>query len=262
VFEVASTPTPASAPVVIVPAPTLGTSYLSICSRHLPPSLTLCCIIVLSVPLGRADLTGCPEIFSSAEPIKDRKSIFVAHYARCTTLFQVKQCIAKLKTDRKIAAATHNITAYRLKNGQADRDDDGETGAGDKLFALLQRRSLTDVFVMVGGDAPLFPHALPTILCCCCVALTFSAAACVRSARAGTAASIWGRIGSGTFRTASKTCSTLAPNTAHSPLPNLRNKIYEPHFFFILTPLFYQTSFFHLILCFSALSFFTPLFQA
>lgn len=59
----------------------------------------------------------------------------------------------QLVQNRKIANATHNITAYRIvqNNGVTlqDSDDDGEAQAGGRLLHLLQILGLENVMVIV-----------------------------------------------------------------------------------------------------------------
>ncbi|KFM61569.1 Protein IMPACT-A, partial [Stegodyphus mimosarum] len=88
------------------------------------------------------------------EPIIDRKSVFQAHVARVVSTKQVKQVLDKLKENRKIAIATHNIYAYRIARGKTgtfiqDCEDDGETKAGSVLLHLLQILDVQDVLVVV-----------------------------------------------------------------------------------------------------------------
>ncbi|KAH3767026.1 UPF0029 family protein [Pelomyxa schiedti] len=88
-----------------------------------------------------------------SEPILDRKSKFIAHAARISDSSQVQEFIQVLKSDKSIATATHNVVAHRvlLPNGQLDiqGNDDGETGASNKLIWLLDQRKETDIVVMV-----------------------------------------------------------------------------------------------------------------
>ncbi|SAL96708.1 hypothetical protein [Absidia glauca] len=93
-----------------------------------------------------------PSIFSS-EPLVDRKSTFVAHVASVDSANQVDQVRRALLANKKIAKATHNITAYRI-NLPGDRilqdnDDDGETAAGGRLMHLLQILNVKNVVVVV-----------------------------------------------------------------------------------------------------------------
>jgi putative IMPACT (imprinted ancient) family translation regulator len=100
-----------------------------------------------------------PEIVHGA-PVVDRKSKFVAHAAIVHTRADVDAVIDALTSDKRIATATHNISAYRIAlAGQTrvdgtvridqERDDDGETGAGDKLLFLLKQRGEVEVVVVV-----------------------------------------------------------------------------------------------------------------
>jgi putative IMPACT (imprinted ancient) family translation regulator len=76
-----------------------------------------------------------PNIFTS-EALLDRKSTFVAHIAQVNNVHEVKIVVAHLLQNKKIAKATHNILAYRIKmpDGKVlqDNDDDGESAAGGK----------------------------------------------------------------------------------------------------------------------------------
>lgn len=88
------------------------------------------------------------------EPLVDRRSVFQAHVARVDCLDHVNQVIDSLKSNKKIATATHNISAYRLSGGPhntciQDSDDDGETHAGGRLLHLLQILDVKDVVVVV-----------------------------------------------------------------------------------------------------------------
>ncbi|XP_064611142.1 protein IMPACT-like isoform X2 [Liolophura sinensis] len=103
---------------------------------------------------GQDQLYTCPEI-KHGEPLSDRKSKFMAHLAPVIHVSQVKIVLDKLKEDRKIAAATHNIFAYRICRGDDPSrfhmgcEDDGETKAGSRLLHLLQTVDARDVIVVV-----------------------------------------------------------------------------------------------------------------
>ncbi|KAI8325862.1 UPF0029-domain-containing protein [Martensiomyces pterosporus] len=79
--------------------------------------------------------------------------VFVAHVARVRSGMDVAAVRDALMRDKKIAQATHNILAYRirLENGSIcqDNDDDGETAAGKRLAHLLQLVEAEDVVVVV-----------------------------------------------------------------------------------------------------------------
>eukprot|EP00112_Aurelia_sp_Birch-Aquarium-sp1_P005689 Seg1646.9 transcript_id=Seg1646.9/GoldUCD/mRNA.D3Y31 product="Protein IMPACT" protein_id=Seg1646.9/GoldUCD/D3Y31 len=94
-----------------------------------------------------------PEIVSG-EPIIDRKSIFQAHVAQVLSEGQVKQVIVKLKENRKVARASHNIMAYRIEGSREgtflqDNDDDGENEAGGRLMHLLRILDARNIVVVV-----------------------------------------------------------------------------------------------------------------
>ena len=58
-----------------------------------------------------------------------------------------------LDTDKKVAKATHNITAHRIQSDNGvtfqDCDDDGETAAGGRLLHLMQLTDVWNVMVVV-----------------------------------------------------------------------------------------------------------------
>lgn len=95
----------------------------------------------------------CPLI-TSAEPFSDRKSTFQGHAATVTSVKQVKQVLAKLCENRKIAQATHNMYAYRIYNEETkmwlqDCEDDGEDHAGGRVMHLLQILDVKNVVVVI-----------------------------------------------------------------------------------------------------------------
>ena len=58
-----------------------------------------------------------------------------------------------LRSNKKVARATHNMLAYRFVDERgvcvADNDDDGESSSGAKLAALLELTGATNVLVVV-----------------------------------------------------------------------------------------------------------------
>ncbi|KAK2465968.1 hypothetical protein APHAL10511_001609 [Amanita phalloides] len=85
-----------------------------------------------------------------AEPIVDRKSVFVGRACRITDASQVPQIISALRSDKHIARAAHpTIWAYRCRARNTDHDDDGEKAAGGRLAHLLQIMQLDNVLVVV-----------------------------------------------------------------------------------------------------------------
>lgn len=88
------------------------------------------------------------------EPFTEKRSTFQAHLAPVKNANDVEAVMDALLRNRKIAAATHNIMAYRIsmpiKNTVLqDHDDDGETAAGGRLLHLLQIVDALDVVVVV-----------------------------------------------------------------------------------------------------------------
>ncbi|GAA6061762.1 hypothetical protein JCM10212_000742 [Sporobolomyces blumeae] len=94
----------------------------------------------------------CPEIVS-AEPLVDRKSVFVGHVARVQSVEQVDAVMSELLSNNRVARATHNISAYQFVSGDgirhSDNDDDGETAAGSRLAHLLELLDVQNVLVVV-----------------------------------------------------------------------------------------------------------------
>ena len=82
-----------------------------------------------------------------SEVVTEKKSVFVARAVPVTSIDQAKRYLAHLlATDKKVAKATHNITAWRIRgeNGiqYQDCDDDGETAAGGRVLHLLELMGL------------------------------------------------------------------------------------------------------------------------
>ncbi|EGC46975.1 conserved hypothetical protein [Histoplasma capsulatum var. duboisii H88] len=106
-----------------------------------------------------------PPDWVVSEPVTEKKSVFIARVARVQSTETAKKYLDYLLgTEKKIAAATHNITAWRIKQkpGQGpngvpsgeetifqDFDDDGETAAGGRLLHLMQLMDVWDVVVVV-----------------------------------------------------------------------------------------------------------------
>ncbi|XP_075529578.1 protein IMPACT-B-like [Dermacentor variabilis] len=87
--------------------------------------------------------------------LEDRRSIFQGHLAEVHSVREVEQVLDELKTNKKIAEATHNIWAYRLLQAEPrtvlckDSEDDGETYAGNRLLHLLDILDVTNVLIVV-----------------------------------------------------------------------------------------------------------------
>lgn len=96
------------------------------------------------------------------ESVVDRKSVFQGHCAAINRVDQVEQFLSKLKENKKIENAFHNMWAYRVDKSDPnariagksasivqDCDDDGEQAAGGRLLTLLQILNVVNVMVVV-----------------------------------------------------------------------------------------------------------------
>lgn len=109
--------------------------------------------------VGDADLGPAPD-WTLSEPTTELKSTFLARCCRATSPDEAARAVAHLlATDRRARAATHNISAWRIRGGGGggrgggvtyqDSDDDGETAAGARVLRLMQLMDLWDVVVVV-----------------------------------------------------------------------------------------------------------------
>eukprot|EP00468_Gymnochlora_sp_CCMP2014_P003076 CAMPEP_0167758252 /NCGR_PEP_ID=MMETSP0110_2-20121227/10367_1 /TAXON_ID=629695 /ORGANISM="Gymnochlora sp., Strain CCMP2014" /LENGTH=576 /DNA_ID=CAMNT_0007644511 /DNA_START=116 /DNA_END=1842 /DNA_ORIENTATION=+ len=89
----------------------------------------------------------------SGDPFTDRKSTFQAHLVAVKSKSDVEAAMNLLLQNRKIARATHNISAFRFVGTTGgivkDYDDDGETAAGGRLLHLLDLGKAESVLVVV-----------------------------------------------------------------------------------------------------------------
>ncbi|KAK3057702.1 hypothetical protein LTR09_001886 [Extremus antarcticus] len=100
------------------------------------------------------DGTGEEPPWTLSEIVSEKKSVFIARAAPVTSVEQAKQYLAHLlATDKKVAKATHNITAWRIQGQHGvqyqDCDDDGETAAGGRVLHLLELMGVWDAMVVV-----------------------------------------------------------------------------------------------------------------
>ncbi|KAL9103080.1 MAG: hypothetical protein Q9163_001847 [Psora crenata] len=91
-----------------------------------------------------------------SRPLTEKKSTFVARACYVRSPIMVREAMAHvLSTEKKMAKATHNISAYRIRDPNKvgvtyqDCDDDGESAAGGRLLHLLQIMDVWDVLVVV-----------------------------------------------------------------------------------------------------------------
>lgn len=95
-----------------------------------------------------------PPEWILSDVVTELKSVFIARTARVTSPEQAKHYVQHLlDSDKKVRAATHNITAWRMRdeNGVVyqDQDDDGEAAAGGRLLHLMQLMDLWNCVVVV-----------------------------------------------------------------------------------------------------------------
>ena len=107
----------------------------------------------ISFALEKSSLELCPDIVTG-EILEDRRSVFQGHTACVKSHEEVQLVLRKLYSNKKIAQATHNISAYRIylpekKSWLSDCDDDGEDAAGGRLLHLLEILDVTDRVVVV-----------------------------------------------------------------------------------------------------------------
>ncbi|EJT69673.1 impact family protein [Gaeumannomyces tritici R3-111a-1] len=114
-----------------------------------------------------------PPPWVTSDPIVEMRSTFIARCARVTSPAQAASFVAHLlATDRQARAATHNMTAWRIRGAGGtgttfqDCDDDGEQAAGGRLLHLMQLMDLWDVMVVVSrwyGGKKLGPRRFAVI---------------------------------------------------------------------------------------------------
>jgi hypothetical protein len=106
---------------------------------------------------GKVDSAMADPPWVLSEVFTEKKSVFVARAAAVSSVDQARSFVAHLlATDKKVAKATHNITAWRIR-GHADAggaqfkdcDDDGESAAGGRLLHLLELMGANDIVVVV-----------------------------------------------------------------------------------------------------------------
>ena len=114
-------------------------------------------------PLTAASSTTVPNIpppnWILSESLVVNKSTFVARCLRVSSLPEATSSISNLvSTNKRVAGATHNITAWRIKTAPTsttpeivvqDCDDDGETAAGGRLLHLMQLMDVWNAVVVV-----------------------------------------------------------------------------------------------------------------
>lgn len=84
--------------------------------------------------------------------IRDRGSLYSVSAGKVKNRDDIKEFLKKLKTNKKYLKATHNSFAVRISRDGAifeTKSDDGETGAGNVILRILQKRDFTDIVVVI-----------------------------------------------------------------------------------------------------------------
>lgn len=99
--------------------------------------------------------------------IRDRGSRYAVSGAAVLDDAGIKAALARLKSARKFAKATHNSWAAILPDGTPLMNDDGESGAGRIILRMMEREGLRGQLIVVtrwyggvnlGGDR--FAHVV------------------------------------------------------------------------------------------------------
>jgi len=86
--------------------------------------------------------------FASSELVTDRKSRFKSFAAWVETPADARAFVQFIaQSERRVGDATHRMLAWSCA-GTSGRDDDGETGAGDRVLFLFDRLKLGGVCVL------------------------------------------------------------------------------------------------------------------
>jgi hypothetical protein len=104
--------------------------------------------------------TYSPPAWVLSDVVTEKKSVFVARAVPVHSKEQAEKYLDYLlATEKKVAAATHNISAWRIREKKdtgdgavatvQDFDDDGETAAGGRLLHLMQLMDVWQVLVVV-----------------------------------------------------------------------------------------------------------------
>ncbi|KAH3679330.1 hypothetical protein WICMUC_001070 [Wickerhamomyces mucosus] len=93
------------------------------------------------------------EGWTISDPVIDRQSTFIAFVRKVDNEDELYEKLNTLRSEKKIAKATHNMVAFRIRNQNGTRlsdcDDDGETAAGGRLLHLLTLMDVWNCIVVV-----------------------------------------------------------------------------------------------------------------
>ncbi len=80
--------------------------------------------------------------------ISDRGSKYAVSGGSCKSTAEAKDFIKSLKRKKKFAKATHHSWACLTEQG-AIKNDDGESGAGNIILAMLEREAVRNEIIVV-----------------------------------------------------------------------------------------------------------------
>ncbi|RBP49304.1 YigZ family protein [Arenicella xantha] len=81
--------------------------------------------------------------------LSDKGSKYSVSGATVRNRADVAAVLKKLRSKKKYAKATHNTWAVVFADGEPVKDDDGESGAGVIMLAMLDRAGVTNQVVIV-----------------------------------------------------------------------------------------------------------------
>ncbi|HRO13849.1 MAG TPA: YigZ family protein [Paracoccus sp. (in: a-proteobacteria)] len=110
-----------------------------------------------------------PQLAVFDRIISDRGSVYAVSGAPVSNRASVVAALARLKSEKRFAKATHNSWAARL-GGEGARNDDGESGASAIILRMMETEGLDDHMIVVtrwyggkhlGGDR--FRHVIAAV---------------------------------------------------------------------------------------------------
>ena len=106
---------------------------------------------VMDININTTEIASQIKVYH-APPKTFNNSSFQGHHTKISTQDDVTPSLHAVFADSRVARATHNIYAYRLKRGTSfteHYEDDGEWGAGRLLLKLLRDNHIEDRLVCV-----------------------------------------------------------------------------------------------------------------
>jgi len=89
------------------------------------------------------------SLYQIPSVLTDKGSKYAVSGAKAQSREDVTKLLAKLKSKKKYAKATHNTWALLLSDGTQFKSDDGESGAGMVMLNVLERECITDHLIVV-----------------------------------------------------------------------------------------------------------------